>query len=241
MKYNVFSPASTLLLGLTVVCAAQGSNTPAQQEMRFATPGPHSRNIGYLLFLPRGYKASQQNWPLMLFLHGIGARGTNLASLKQDGPPKIVETAPGFPFILVSPQLSRGHDWNDDLLMALLNDVVGHYRVDTNRIYLTGLSMGGFGTWSLAAAHPETFAAVVPICGGGKPEDAVKLAALPIWVFHGAKDPTVPVRRSREMVEAIMAAGGHIKYTEYPEAGHDCWTQTYANPALYKWLLAQKR
>ena len=101
--------------------------------------------------------------------------------------------------------------------------------------------MGGFGTWSLAAAHPEKFAAIVPICGGGIPADAKKLAALPIWVFHGAKDPTVPVQRSREMVEAIKAAGGNIKYTEYPEAKHDSWTETYANPELYKWLLAQKR
>ena len=97
------------------------------------------------------------------------------------------------------------------------------------------------GTWMLAAAHPERFAAIVPICGSGNPADATKLAALPIWVFHGAKDGTVPVQRSRDMVEAIKAAGGNVKFTEYPEAKHNCWTETYNNPELYKWLLAQKR
>jgi len=119
--------------------------------------------------------------------------------------------------------------------------VIRKYHVDRRRVYLTGLSMGGFGTWSLAAANPKRFAAIAPICGGGNTADAKKLATLPMWVFHGAKDPTVPVQRSREMVEAIKVAGGNIKYTEYPEAGHDSWTETYDNPALYEWFLAQKR
>jgi predicted peptidase len=176
----------------------------------------------------------------MLFLHGAGESGTNLAKVKIHGPPKIVESKPDFPFILMSPQ-SPGRGWNSDALNALLDNVIRKYRVDKHRIYLTGLSMGGYGTWSLAAAHPERFAAIVPICGGGNPADAKKLAALPIWVFHGAKDPTVPVERSREMVEAIKAAGGNVKFTEYPEAKHDCWTETYDNPELYQWLLAQKR
>jgi predicted peptidase len=115
------------------------------------------------------------------------------------------------------------------------------YRIDKDRVYLTGLSMGGYGTWALAAAHPEKFAAIAPICGGGNPAEAAKLARLPIWVFHGAKDPTVPIERSKEMVEAIKAAGGDAKFTIYPEAGHDSWTETYNNPELYQWLLAQKR
>jgi predicted peptidase len=101
--------------------------------------------------------------------------------------------------------------------------------------------MGGYGTWSLAAAHPERFAAIVPICGGGNPGDAPKLASLPVWVFHGAKDPTVPLQRSKEMVEAIKSAGGNPKFTVYPEAGHDSWTETYNNPELYQWLLEQKK
>jgi predicted peptidase len=174
------------------------------------------------------------------FLHGAGESGSDVARVKTHGPPKIVETKPDFPFILVSPQ-SPGRGWNPDTLNALLDEIMGKYPVDKDRIYLTGLSMGGYGTWALAAVHPEKFAAIVPICGGGNPADASKLAKLPIWVFHGAKDPTVPLRRSEEMVEAIKAAGGDIKFTVYPEAGHVSWTETYNNPELYKWLLDHKR
>jgi predicted peptidase len=123
----------------------------------------------------------------------------------------------------------------------LLDDIIRTYRVDRDRVYLTGLSMGGFGTWDLAAAHPEKFAAIAPICGGGNPQNAKKLARLPIWVFHGAKDPTVPIERSREMVEALKAAGANVKFTVYPEAQHDSWTETYNNPEFYQWLLEQKR
>jgi predicted peptidase len=240
MNFSAFSLISSLLL---VATFARAQDLPAggvQQEKHFETQTPAAAKIDYLLFLPQGYEKSKESWPLMMFLHGSGESGTNLAKLKKHGPPKVVESKPDFPFILVSPQ-SHGHGWTNQTLMALLDSVASQYRVDRNRIYLTGLSMGGFGTWSLAAAHPEKFAAIVPICGGGNTNDAKKLAALPIWVFHGAKDPTVPVARSREMVAAIKAAGGRIKYTEYPEAMHDCWTQTYDNAELYKWLLAQKR
>jgi predicted peptidase len=127
------------------------------------------------------------------------------------------------------------------VLNALLDSVTRHYRVDKKRVYLTGLSMGGYGTWALAAAHPEKFAAIAPICGGGNPADAPKLAKLPIWVFHGGKDTTVPLQRSQEMVDAIKSAGGDPKFTIYPDAGHDSWTETYNNPEFYQWLLSQAR
>jgi len=240
MNIHDLSLVSTLLMGIGFCCAAQPTTSPVQQEMHFESQKPPGTNVDYLLFLPRGYKESKQSWPLMMFLHGSGESGTNLAKVKKHGPPKIVESDPDFQFILVSPQ-STGHGWNNDALIALLDDVTAKYKVDARRIYLTGLSMGGFGTWSLAAAHPGKFAAIVPICGGGNPDKAKNLVGLPIWAFHGAKDQSVPVEHSREMVAAIRAAGGNIQYTEYPEAGHDCWTQTYANPDLYKWLLEQKR
>jgi predicted peptidase len=240
MKMTFHTIVSILALLATAAFAAEPSASAAQQEKHFEAQITVTAKMDYLLFLPKGYEQSDKRWPLMLFLHGAGESGTNLAKVKTHGPPKIVESKPDFPFILVSPQSPRG-GWNNDTLNALLEDVIRNYRVDKSRVYLTGLSMGGFGTWSLAAAHPEEFAAIVPICGGGNPADAKKLASLPIWVFHGAKDPTVPVQRSREMVEAIKAAGGNIKYTEYPEARHDSWTETYDNPALYDWLLAQKR
>ena len=145
-----------------------------------------------------------------------------------------------FPFILVSPQ-SPGRGWNPDTLSALLDDVEKNYRVDKNREYLTGLSMGGYGTWALAAAQPHRFAAVAPICGGGNPKDAEKLKALPIWVFHGAKDPTVPLARSQEMVDALKSAGSEVKFTIYPDAVHDSWTETYDNPEFYTWLLSHTK
>ena len=127
-------------------------------------------------------------------------------------------------------------------LNALLDDVVGKYRVDKDRIYVTGLSMGGFGTWSLAAAHPERFAAIAPICGGGNPTDAKKLKDLPIWVFHGAKDQTVPASRSDAMVKALKEAGSErVKFTLYPDAGYDSRTETYKNPEFWDWLLKQQR
>ena len=108
-------------------------------------------------------------------------------------------------------------------------------------MYLTGLSMGGFGTWTLAAAYPRRFAAIAPICGGGSPKDAPKLKSLPIWVFHGAQDKTVPLARSEDMVKALKGAGaGEVKFTVYPDAGHDSWTATYDNPELYSWLLAHQ-
>lgn len=204
----------------------------------------------YLLFLPEGYQADKRkNWPLMLFLHGAGERGTNLAQVAVHGPPKIVKDQPDFPFIVVSPQCPPGQRWSDDTLLALLDEISAKYRVDQKRVYLTGLSMGGYGTWSLGIKNPERFAALVPICGGGErinlllpdPRKLPALKTLPIWAFHGGKDNVVPLDESERMVEAFKRAGGKAKLTVYPEAGHDSWTETYKNPELYKWLLEQSR
>lgn len=202
--------------------------------------------MGYLLYLPEGYRKPRgegtKRWPLMLFLHGAGERGTDLALVKKHGPPKLVERGRSLPFIVVSPQCPRGRWWDTDVLAALLDEVVGRLAADTDRIYVTGLSMGGFGTWNLGAASPQRFAALVPICGGGDPKTAAKLKGVPVWAFHGGRDPVVRPEKSRQMVDAIKAAGGKdVKLTVYPEAGHDSWTKAYDDPALYEWLLKQKR
>ena len=118
---------------------------------------------------------------------------------------------------------------------------MARYRVDEDRVYVTGLSMGGFGTWSLLALHPDRFAAAAPICGGGTPRLACRAGRLPIWVFHGADDPTVPLRRSEEMVDALAACGGDVRFTVYPNTGHDSWTKTYDDPAFFDWLLEHRR
>lgn len=198
--------------------------------------------LDYLLFLPQDYgKEADKKWPLMIFLHGAGERGSDVNKVKAHGPPKIVEQKKEFPFIVVSPQCPEGKGWEPEEVIALLDEVQGKYKVDPERVYLTGLSMGGFGTWETAAQHPERFAAIAPICGGGRPFTARRLKDMPTWVFHGEKDNIVPIRRSEEMVEALKQAGGNVKFTRYPEAGHDSWTETYNNQALYDWFLQQKR
>ncbi len=194
----------------------------------------------YLLYLPKEYERKEV-WPLVLFLHGVGERGDDLELVKRHGMPKLIEACQEFPFVVVSPQCPDDTWWNPLHLTEVLDEVVGKCKVDEERIYVTGLSMGGFGTWALAAHTPERFAALAPICGGGNPIWAERLAHVPIWVFHGAKDDVVPIRRSEEMVEALEQKGGSVQFTVYPEAEHDAWTETYANDGLYEWLLEQKR
>ncbi len=212
----------------------------SQQAKQFEKKITVTAKFNYLLSLPDDYHKTKTKWPLVLFLHGSGESGKNVHRVKTHGPAKLADVNAPFPFILVSPQSAR-RGWDSDKLNALLDEVIKQHRVDKDRVYLTGLSMGGYGTWDLAAAHPEKFAAIAPICGGGDPTDAAALAKLPIWVFHGAKDKTVTLDKSTKMVEAIKAAGGNPKFTVYPEAGHDSWTQTYNDPEFFKWLLAQKR
>ena len=199
----------------------------------------------YLLFLPESYaQSTNQKFPLILFLHGAGERGSDLDSVKRHGIPKIVETNPDFPFIAVSPQCPEDSWWTSELhtINGLIEEIVEKYQVDTSRIYLTGLSMGGFGTWSLASMYPERFAAIAPVCGGGEVRQILRsLVEMPIWTFHGQKDDVIPFSRSEEIVTALKKHGSSIKFTIYPEAGHDSWTKTYDNPELYKWFLKHSR
>ena len=195
----------------------------------------------YLLYLPRAYTEDDREWPLILFLHGAGERGDDLELVKMHGPPKIVAERDDFPFVVVSPQCPADQWWDTDVLSALLDEVVAQYRIDEDRIYLTGLSMGGFGTWSLAIRQPDRFAAIAPICGGGITHATRYIAHLPVWVFHGAKDETVRLKESQEMVDALKRYGGNVEFTVYPEAGHDSWTETYDNPELYEWFLTHRR
>ncbi len=197
----------------------------------------------YLFSLPKGYSVKDQKWPLMMFLHGAGERGSNLELLKKHGPPKLIEQGKEMPFIVVSPQCPSEAWWPEkvETLIALLDEIQAKYAVDPDRVYLTGLSMGGFGTWALGCEHPERFAAIAPICGGGQRYLASRLRSVPVWAFHGAKDPVVPLTESQTMVDAVKRAGGQTKLTVYPEAQHDSWTVTYDNPEFYNWLLTHKR
>jgi predicted peptidase len=222
--------------------ASDSAQPGAQHSQAFEKTITKTLRSGYLLFLPEGYGNKKQAWPLMLFLHGAGERGSDLEKVKLHGPPKMVENGKDFPFIIVSPQCPKDDWWNEklELLTNLLDDIVARYDVDRERIYLTGLSMGGYGTWALASKYPDRFAAIAPICGGGRRFMAHRLKDLPVWAFHGAKDEVVPVRESVEMVNAVKAYGGNARLTVYPDAGHDSWTETYNNQELYDWLLEHR-
>lgn len=195
----------------------------------------------YLLYLPEGYEERDEAWPLLLFLHGAGERGDSLGLVKQHGPPKLIARGERLPFIVVSPQQSADGWWDPYVLDALLDEIVATHRVDEDRVYVTGLSMGGFGTWALIALDPDRFAAAAPICGGGTPRLMCGIGRLPVWAFHGADDPVVPLRRSEEMADALDACGGDVRLTVYPGVGHDSWTRTYDDPRFFDWLLAHRR
>jgi predicted peptidase len=198
--------------------------------------------VAYLIYLPEGYDAEKgKKWPLLLFLHGAGERGDDLEKVKAHGPPRLMKEGREFPFIVVAPQCPVDLWWSAFLTKPVLDEVLNGFSVDEDRVYVTGLSMGGYGTWDIAAKYPEMFAAAAPVCGGGEPERAAKMKDLPLWVFHGAKDDVVKLDESEKMVKAVEEAEGDVKFTVYPEAGHDSWTETYDNPELYEWFLNHRR
>ncbi len=199
-----------------------------------------SQELPHLLFLPQAYEAEPaRQWPLILFLHGAAERGNDLSKVRKHGLPKLTEENPHFPFIVLSPQCPAGTYWphHVDALNALLDRTCEQYRVDCGRVYLTGMSMGGYGTFYLSMAYPGRFAALAPICGGGDPSKVSRIKHLPIWVFHGARDNVVPIEESEIMVAALRRAGADVQFTVYPHAAHDAWTETYNNPELYEWFL----
>lgn len=243
-----------------------------QTRQKFSAQFSRQANLGYLLYLPPGYDAkAAKKWPLILFLHGAGERGTNLALVSVHGPPKLVKKNPPVPktetdearkareaatgllteqFMVVSPQCPADQVWDSDAILGLLDTVLAAHKVDPSRVYLTGLSMGGYGSWALLAKAPERFAAVAPICGGANTVDfllvaktkSAPLKSTPVWAFHGAKDPVVLLSESERIVALLKKLGlKDVQLTVYPEAQHDSWTATYNNPKLYEWFLSHER
>lgn len=233
-------PSVRVLLALAFGLAATAPSALAvQRQTALSATVANQYSFQYLRYLPAGYDAgASATWPLMIFLHGAGERGTDVERVAVNGPPKLIEQGRDYPCIVVSP-LCSGTGWVAAELQAFIEDIVKQYRIDPNRIYLTGLSMGGYGTWDLAVRYPDYYAAIAPLCGGGDPAQAYKLRDMPVWAFHGALDATVPVIRTQEMIDAIRKAGGDPLVTIYPALGHDVWTTTYANEGLYTWLFAQ--
>jgi len=195
-----------------------------------------------LISLPSTYHEASQKWPLLFFLHGGSGRGDDIRFVSQYGPPAIAAKQSDYPFIVLSPQCPKGEIWTDtDLLISLLDDAIAHYRVDPDRIYLTGMSMGGRGVWYLASKHPDRFAAIVPINAAFPIAAwAQQLRRMPIWTFHGDKDNIVPISDTEEMVQALRAEGNDPKFTVLPGRGHDI-ADVYNRPDLYEWLLQHKR
>jgi predicted peptidase len=224
---------------------------PALPQIPLKGQNKYSKaDINYLFYVPESYgKDRNKKWPLILFLHGMGERGNDLELIKKHPLPKILDEQKNFPCIAVSPQLPLNKQlWDDyiDPLKELLDQIKSKYSIDTQRVYLTGLSMGGAGTWNFALRYPKYFAAIVPIAGAYKfrskeiPDDICKIKNLPIWTFHGGRDQVVGSWQTEILVNALKECGSNIRYTLYPEADHpQSWIKTYADPELYKWLFDQ--
>jgi predicted peptidase len=225
-----------ILLTFTLIMPSNGQSV--QQKMKTTI----NAEINYLMFLPKTYSEKGTPSPMIVFLHGSGERGNDLEKVKAWGPPSIVEKKPDFPFIVLSPQCPEDQYWNAPLLKVMIDDVIAKYNVDKKKIYLTGLSMGGYGAWDLAMAYPEYFAAISPICGGGNPNLVSQLKDIPVWVFHGKKDDAVPEKESARMVKALKKIGGNVQYTVLPEGGHvDAWVYAYGEAGLFDWFLKQQK
>lgn len=203
----------------------------------------HVNNCGelqYILHYPKNFSENQQ-WPVILHLHGSGTRGKTPEQVMENAV--FVETAKheDFPFLFISPICPEDQTWFDYMadLKALVTRITSLPYADANRFYGMGASMGAYGIWQLAMSIPETFAAILPICGGGMYWNAKRLVNVPVWAFHGAKDKTVACEESVKMVEAVNKHGGSAKLTIYPDNFHNAWTDTYSNPEVFAWLLEQ--
>lgn len=222
-----------------------GGATAEFEVRQFKAKDGHS--LDYSLFVPPGVKAGE-NLPLVLCLHGAG--GNTEAAKVLAAPARQAK----HPCFVMAPACdTRGSRWVDSSfrqgkersvlpeLMGALETVLRNLPVDADRVYVTGQSMGGVGTWGVIAAHPEHFAAAVPVCGIWNPEDAPKMARVPVWAFHGERDNTVPVDGSRKMIAALKAAGASPRYTEFPGVGHGSWEPAYATDAMWEWMFEQRR
>jgi len=207
---------------------------------------PDGEEAKYVVFVPHDYDGSKP-YPCILFLHGLGESGNDGKKQATVGiGPAIKAQEKTFPFITIFPQ-SQERSWHSETddgqrAIRILDEVQKEFKVDPKRVYLTGLSMGGGGTWSLATRYPEKWAAIAPVCGvGGYRKQAPKIKDIPCWCFHGDADKGVPIALSRTMIKAIETAGGKPKFTEYPGVGHNCWDKAYGTPELYEWMLKQQR
>lgn len=245
---------------LLVMALGQVTLDEAAQIYEDQTIERDGHKVHYRLLKPEKIEPGQK-YPVVLSLHGAGERGSDNVKQLMYLPQQMADAQhrEKFPCFLIAPQCPAGQKWANinwsaktsepqpeiagpmQDAVAMLEHVLKTYPTDPNRVYLTGLSMGGYGSWDLATRHPEWFAAVVPICGGGDERQAKKLVGIPLWAVHGDADRAVPVERSQQMIAAIKEAGGEPKYSELPGVGHNSWTPAYKDLGVIKWMFAQKK
>lgn len=229
-----------LLLLFFQSCASQPkSHLVADEEETVVV-----EKLQYYLYYPEDYETKkEEKFPILLFLHGGGESGDSLGALKSNGPPKLIAEGKQFPFLILAPQNPHPKKWwNTRAVMQLLDTIVDGNRVDKKRIYLTGLSRGGGAAWELAVQYPETFAAMAVVCGMTPLPYASWIDKnMPIWVFHGTEDKSIPFSESQTMVDKLKQMGYDVKFTEYEGVGHNSWVRAYNTEGLYDWFVAQKR
>jgi predicted peptidase len=233
------------------VSPAPGSETGCaemaqRQQALQAILSEHDR-APYLYFDPPRRDGAEER-ALLIFLHGSGERGSDLDLVRLQGLPRLLDAGLEVPFPVASPQCPVGTEWAErlDVLEAFVEALLREHPVDPDRVYLSGMSMGGAGTWHLAVAQPERFAAIAPVCGyhvwpDGDPSPVRAIRDVPVWAFHGEEDEVVPADASRSLVDTLEACGGNVRLTLYPGVGHASWDRAYADGRLYAWLLAQRR
>jgi hypothetical protein len=250
LHLSVSSVLSVVLVFLLLVqfsnCISRQIPIPRERlvERVFTKKSNSHKEIPYLLYLPKSYYTNQrEELPLVLFLHGKGERGNNLQILKRQGIPKsISDDKTEFPFILIAPQLPENEEeWYTKDLISLVEEIESDYSIDENKIYLTGISLGGNGVWKLATEFPNKFAAVVPISGWGEVSNVCRIKNASVWAFHGAKDTLIPPQKTTEIIDRLQFCNRNVKQTIYTNAKHDAWTETYNNPEFMDWLLQQKK
>ncbi len=212
-----------------------------RNDENFATEVTVGISLPYLTYLPDDYSDDGDGHPLLYFLHGAGERGSDLTALTKIALPKRLEEDLNLPFVVVCPQCPIGSSWNTVETKALLEASIDRYNIDRSRVYLSGLSMGGRGTWQLADVAGDLLAAVIAVCPPFVRVNPDNFKQLPVWCFHGVMDSVIPIADSVRMVRILRAAGGEVRFTTYADADHDSWTETYDNPEIYEWLLSHRK
>jgi len=239
MRYYII--ITLLILNVSLV----GEGIKNKSSEKFITNLAMQVSLKYHIYFPNNYHDSDTKFPLVLFLHGAGERGDDLGLVEKHGIPKMINNGINFPFITVAPQCPKFQYWSEPVnvktLLLLVEEIIKKNKVDIERIYATGLSMGGYGTLAIAKERPDLFSAIIPVCGGLDTTDIKRLKDIPIWLFHGAEDKVVPVENSELIYDLLKPINPEIKITIYKGINHNSWEITYNNQNIYDWMLKYKK